>query len=396
MDFAEAPKPAVQWGGLRCRAMLVERSRWQTLKGSMHRISESVQCTVPSAFFRLSRSRGLRQSGVILRAVMMVMAMAAALLLVFPASFVLPRPCGSRFMEHTPSGLGQAMPSSVGCLMGATVALFVAAGRQPLRWSQRRARGGESQIAQELISMDLGALTAQRHRFPTSQWHCVSLFACDRLDDDTGLLHFVNEIPRGSLKKFEVQTQLENNVIREDLIGSERLKSLGQPVPFNYGCFPQTYRDPRQYDEIHNAPGDDDPLDVIDVSPGKLSVGQLTTCRPLGAVCLIDEGKADWKIFVTSHLSGPGADLRSMEDVEFLWPGRTMEILSWMDQFKQHQNTAATRLHYEVHSAEVAMAIVRKDHQAWRELLKEVDESGFARGHWVGRTAVRAVPESIP
>eukprot|EP00913_Durusdinium_trenchii_P025086 g23547.t1 len=72
-----------------------------------------------------------------------------------------------------------------------------------------------------------------------SQWHKVSLFLRDWLDDETGLLHFVTEMPRGSLKKFELQTTLEGNLIREDAKATEKLKAFGKPVPFNYGCFPQ-------------------------------------------------------------------------------------------------------------------------------------------------------------
>jgi len=141
-------------------------------------------------------------------------------------------------------------------------------------------------------------------------------------------LHFVNEIPWGSLKKFELQTELVVSLLQPHL----------------------TYRDPQQWDEFHHAPGDNDPLDV------------------------------------NSQLEGPEANMRSMSDMEKLWPGRTMQILSWMDDFKQHQNAGATHLHYEVHGVEVAMKIVRKDHEAWRKLLKEVDARGFAREHWVGRS----------
>ena len=59
-------------------------------------------------------------------------------------------------------------------------------------------------------------------------------------------------------------------MIREDVKGSNRLKSFGKLVPFNYGCFPQTFRDPFEHDELHQAPGDNDPLDVIDVSLERL------------------------------------------------------------------------------------------------------------------------------
>ena len=45
--------------------------------------------------------------------------------------------------------------------------------------------------------------------------------------------------------------------------------------------------------------------------------------------------------------------------MERLWPGRTVEILSWMDAFKEHQKTAETELHSEVHSVHTAMHIIR-------------------------------------
>lgn len=60
--------------------------------------------------------------------------------------------------------------------------------------------------------------------------------------------------------------------------------------------------------------------------------------------------------------------------METLWPGRTMEILppgrtslvgkverlrSWMDAFKEHQKTAGTELHSEVHGVHMAMHIIR-------------------------------------
>ena len=70
----------------------------------------------------------------------------------------------------------------------------------------------------------------------------------------------------------------------------------------------------------------------------KPQVGEVVRCRPLGAVCLIDEGQADWKILVVNADEGPGKDLRSMAEVENMWPGRTREILTWMDA--QHKSAA--------------------------------------------------------
>ena len=167
-------------------------------------------------------------------------------------------------------------------------------------------------------------------------------------------------------------------------------------MPFNYGCFPQTYRDPDEHDELHDAPGDNDPLDVIDLCQTPASVGDVVVCRPLGAVCLIDEGQADWKILVVNtQIDSPLAAARSTAEVELLWPGRIKEILLWMDDFKQHSSRGRrrTKLHSEVHSSEVAISLITKDHLAWRRLVSKVDAFGYACGHWIARP--RASPEVL-
>ena len=195
---------------------------------------------------------------------------------------------------------------------------------------------------------------------------------------------------------FRLQTTLENNILCEDTEGSRRLRAFGRPVPFNYGCFPQTYRDPTEHDELHDAPGDDDPLDVVDVSQTPSGVGDVVICRPLGAVCLIDEGQADWKILVVNTQSdSPVAAARSTAEVESLLPGRIQEILKWMDDFKKHSSNGRTKLHSEVHGADVARALIRKDHLAWRHLVSSADEkSGYARGHWISKPR-KAMPEVL-
>ncbi|CAE7590499.1 PPA6 [Symbiodinium sp. CCMP2456] len=230
----------------------------------------------------------------------------------------------------------------------------------------------------------------------TSYWHETELFVQDWLDEDTGLFRYVNEMPQGSLQKFELQTTLENNILCEDTEGSRRLRAFGRPVPFNYGCFPQTYRDPTDHDELHDAPGDDDPLDVVDVSQTPSGVGDVIICRPLGAVCLIDEGQADWKILVVNTQSdSPVATARSTAEVESLLPGRIQEILKWMDDFKKHSSNGRTKLHSEVHGADVARALIRKDHIAWRRLVSSADEkTGYARGHWISKPR-KAMPEVL-
>lgn len=231
-----------------------------------------------------------------------------------------------------------------------------------------------------------------------SLWHDVDLEVKTWLDESTGLFRYVNEMPLGSLQKFEVQPHLAHNAIAEDPKGSSRLKSFGRPVPFNYGCFPQTYRDPNQVDDIHGAPGDDDPLDVLDLSASELPVGAIVQCRPLGAVCLIDEGKADWKILaVNVEAAGPLANAHSVEEVERIIPGRIQECLTWIDDFKRSAGSGdEAKLHFEVHDANRAISLVKQDHASWRQLISEAGSDGTARGHWICNPRNARAPQAAP
>lgn len=224
-----------------------------------------------------------------------------------------------------------------------------------------------------------------------SPWHTVDIHVRTWLDQPTGLFRYINEIPRGALQKFELQTQLPKNVIREDEKGSRRLRTFGQPVPFNYGCFPQTFRDPDEACIICGCCGDDDPLDVIDLSPEAIEVGKIVCCRPLGAVCLIDEGQADWKIIViNSECNDPLASARSIEEVEQIAPGRINEALRWIDGLKALSG-GGTKLLFEIHNAERAVEIIERDHAAWQRLCEGVGCDGTSKGHWI-----RDVPEDQP
>eukprot|EP00930_Biecheleria_cincta_P095698 TRINITY_DN8763_c0_g1_i1.p1 TRINITY_DN8763_c0_g1~~TRINITY_DN8763_c0_g1_i1.p1 ORF type:complete len:381 (-),score=55.19 TRINITY_DN8763_c0_g1_i1:332-1444(-) len=217
----------------------------------------------------------------------------------------------------------------------------------------------------------------------TSLWHDVGLFVKTWLDNETELYRYVNEIPMGSMQKFEVQVDAPYNAICEDAKGSKSLAAFGKPLPFNYGCFPQTFRDPDKLDAIYDARGDDDPLDVLDLSTVATQTGDIVTCRPLGAVCLIDEGLCDWKILAV-NVKAPGAlaDAHSMEDIERIAPGRTEECLSWMRELKCFGKEECL-LHAEIHDADTAVQIIKGDHLSWKQLVAKVGTNGTSKGHWI-------------
>lgn len=357
-------------------------------------------------------------------------------------------PEGAR-AEPLPSGSGGAEPAAacgaggapplaggLGVACGAGLLGMAATLRYALRWpasgaNERQRRGGRARgkglrrVASGVLRRCAGhadalharcepagdrggaaldaAPDARRYALPpdagASQWHHVSLHVKTWLDEGTELFRYVNEIPRGTLQKFELQTTLAQNVIREDAKGSRRLQAFGRPVPFNYGCFPQTFRDPEELDDLFGAPGDNDPLDVLDLTSYAAGVGEVVCCRVLGAVCLIDEGQADWKVIVVNTAAkDPLSAACSVEEAESVAPGRIEEALRWMDDFKQHSSKSETTLHFEIHDAAKAISIVEKDHAAWKRLLAEVDSEGFARGHWICPAKMEAMghPQVMP
>lgn len=215
-----------------------------------------------------------------------------------------------------------------------------------------------------------------------SLWHDVDLHVRNVPRRDVRLFRYVNEMPRGTFRKFEVQTTLPGNIIVENSKDSRRLQAYGKPTAFNYGCFPQTYRDPDKLDSLYGASGDDDPLDAIDISDHVVGVGAVVQCRPIGAVCLIDEGRADWKILVVNvDLPGPFVEARSVEDVERISPGRVKACLDWLDGFKRSSGNAV--LHYTPYNASWAQALIEQDHESWRQLASKVGCDGFACRHWI-------------
>lgn len=106
----------------------------------------------------------------------------------------------------------------------------------------------------------------------------------------------MNEIPKGTVAKMEIATKEEHNPIKQDSKdGKLRVIKYGK-FPFNYGAIPQTWENPNEKHEATGLQGDNDPIDVVELSPGPLSEGGVIPLKVLGALALIDEGELDWKV----------------------------------------------------------------------------------------------------
>lgn len=251
--------------------------------------------------------------------------------------------------------------------------------------SSRRAAGQASQVTVEPRKSlpPTGSLFTSPPATGYSLWHDVSLHADTSSKSEAGIFQYVNEMPAGGFQKFEMHTRVPQNPIIEHVKASKMLQAFGRPAPLNYGCFPQTLRDPDQEDDLCGAGGDNDALDVVELSGQPIGVGVVVRCRPLGAACVVDEGRADWKILVVNvEHDGPLASARNMDDVKRLAPGRLEEAFAFMDEFKK-RTTSGSTLHFQIYDAERALRIIERDHLSWRRLLAKAGPDGFALGHWI-------------
>ena len=92
----------------------------------------------------------------------------------------------------------------------------------------------------------------------------------------TDFMAFI-EIPKGSKNKYELDKET-------GLVMLDRVLHTSTHYPANYGMIPRTYAD------------DYDPLDVLVLCSEPLHPSTLVRCYPIGAIKMLDNGRADEKI----------------------------------------------------------------------------------------------------
>ena len=218
-----------------------------------------------------------------------------------------------------------------------------------------------------------------------SAWHDIPLLSgptsnSGHSNDGTAasfpLYNFINEIPRGTRAKFEISTTAADSPIAQDKVKSGALRyfKYGQ-MPFNYGALPQTWEDPTRTHTRTGARGDDDPIDVVELSPDPLAVGSVTPVRVFGVLGLLDEGETDWKLLalradhpLLQHMRGP-------EDAERLAAGALGLIRDWFRLYKTADGKPENALvPFDERGtlfgcAKEAQEIIDEAHHSWRLLL---------------------------
>ena len=108
----------------------------------------------------------------------------------------------------------------------------------------------------------------------------------------------------------------ESNPIKQDT-KKGKLRFYPYNINWNYGFLPQTWEDPNEKnDDCGGVCGDNDPVDVVEISSTKLEMGGVYPVKCVGVYAMIDDGELDWKVIAINEADPLAEKINDVEDVE--------------------------------------------------------------------------------
>ncbi|KIW86520.1 hypothetical protein Z517_01918 [Fonsecaea pedrosoi CBS 271.37] len=206
---------------------------------------------------------------------------------------------------------------------------------------------------------------------PVSIWHDVPLYG----DGDKQSLNMVVEIPRWSNAKFEISRNEAFNPIKQD-IREGRARFVRNVFPYkgyiwNYGALPGTWEDPSHIHPDTKHPGDNDPLDALEIGEEIAYTGQIKRVKVLGVMALLDEGATDWKIIVIDINDPCARKVNGIADIQQHFPGLLDATRDWFRLYKVPDGKEPNKvaLNGEFRDRNYAMSIVQECQRAWERLI---------------------------
>lgn len=198
-----------------------------------------------------------------------------------------------------------------------------------------------------------------------SPWHDIALRGNER-----GTFNFVNEIPRGTRAKLEINKEVPHNPIIQDTKDG-KLRYYHSDSLVNYGALPQTWEDPRTKDIASDLAGDGDPVDAIEIGEQVATVGEIYEVVVLGALMMIDGGEADWKIVVVRATDPLASSIRDIADAPEDVQQRMAEIRSWFRDYKIPDGKPPNEFAFdgEYQGPAVAGQVIDATHGHWLNLV---------------------------
>jgi len=198
---------------------------------------------------------------------------------------------------------------------------------------------------------------------PISPFHDIPLW----VDRNRGIANMVVEIPKGTRPKLEISKGDKLNPIKQD-VKNGKLRLVANPYPFNYGAFPQTWENPQFHDERTNAKGDNDPLDVCDLSDIVKPTGTVVQVKILGTYAMIDSGETDWKIIVIDINDPKSQQYNSHTDI----PKEVLaNVFTYLRDYKIPDGNPPNQFAFgeQLQGRDFALSITDETHEEWRKLI---------------------------
>ena len=247
--------------------------------------------------------------------------------------------------------------------------------------------------SEKLSCEDVGApQTLEYRRFlqsggaKTSFWHDVPLYA-SRSSGAAPTFNVVIEITRQTTAKMEMATTEAHAPIKQDT-KKGKLRDYAVPIEWNYGAMPRTWEQPAHAWaglEHLASKGDNDPLDVVDLSTIAQPCGAVVEVKLVAVLAMIDEGEVDWKVVVINVADPKAALLNSLADAEAHFPGEIARVKEWFTWYKAVDGKpgdgplGSNRMEDKepnvfgfdgaAKDARFALSVVEETHACWAKLL---------------------------
>ena len=116
--------------------------------------------------------------------------------------------------------------------------------------------------------------------------------------------------------------------------------------------------------------GDNDPLDIVEMSPGPLEHGVVYPVKIVGALALIDEGEVDWKLLAIDANHPVAPKLQDVHHLDAFLPSFEGKLKDWFKNYKTAEGKGVNQFGYndKLLPKTKAMEIVQQCHESWVQL----------------------------
>ena len=206
-----------------------------------------------------------------------------------------------------------------------------------------------------------------------SPWHDIPY----KIDQNTYIM--INEIPKWTRKKMEINTKNEFNPIIQDTSNNKPREYVWGDMMFNYGAIPQTWEDPNHIYSSTNKPGDSDPIDIIELGFKQRTIGEIVHVKILGVIPMIDEGETDWKMLALSIDDPLSEKINNLHDLKTNIKGLLPAIFEWFKKYKLPTKNRLNEFAFGEKAGDEKMAIklIEQGHHHWKNLINNSNDNNL-------------------